>query len=166
MTQTAFSASYKFPAPLGADDQQLVHLWKAASQFRAAIERCDRKRLTTCMESFPRGSCGDATMLLGTYFIEKGLGTFDHALGYLQNGSPQGRQSHAWLEADDVIVDITADQFPEIDQNVIVSRNSDWHAALERDDMRQQLAADYRIWHPRMDLEQVYKIILAEVERS
>lgn len=140
----------------------------AASCFRAAIERCERKRLTICMQNFPSGSCGDATPLLGTHFIEKGLGTFMCALGSRSDGSPHGHQSHAWLEADDLMVDITADQFPEIDQRVIVTRHSDWHAAFKRDDMLQRHPADFRVYDPRTvsELGRVYSVILAEMERS
>ncbi|OPZ87669.1 MAG: hypothetical protein BWY74_03344 [Firmicutes bacterium ADurb.Bin419] len=38
------------------------------------------------------GSCGDASLLLGKYLDEMGLGQFDYVCGEL------GRQSHAWLE--------------------------------------------------------------------
>jgi len=66
------------------DDPRLIQLWQVASRFRAAIERCDRKGLTICLQNFPFGSCGDATPLLGTYFIEQGLGTFTYTVGLRQ----------------------------------------------------------------------------------
>jgi hypothetical protein len=149
------------------DDPYLIQLWHNASRFRAAIKGCDRKRLTIGMQRFPSGSCGDATPLLGTYFIEQGLGSFTYALGLRSNGEPYGHQSHAWLEADGVIVDITADQFSEIDQKVIVTRHSDWHAAFERDDILKPHPADYRVYdsHTVSELGRAYSVILAELER-
>ena len=51
--------------------------------------------------------------------------------------------SHAWLQCDCLIVDITADQFPEISDTVIVRENSEWHATLNGEP---QNLADYRIY--------------------
>jgi hypothetical protein len=36
--------------------------------------------------------------------------------------------SHAWLECDGLIADITADQFEDVDEPVIVTRDRSWHA--------------------------------------
>jgi hypothetical protein len=150
------------------EESRLAQLRDAATRFRLAIERCDLKRLTVCMRDFPVGSCGDAMPLLGTYFIEQGLGTFSYVLGErATNDSIDGHRSHAWLEADGIIVDITADQFSEVDQKIIVTRHSAWHAAFERDEALPH-AADYRIYdlHTVSSLGQAYGIILGEMERQ
>lgn len=39
--------------------------------------------------------------------------------------------SHAWLTLDGLTIDITADQFAEINDPVIVAHGSAWHAAWE-----------------------------------
>jgi len=52
-----------------------------ATAFREAIERCNSERLGISFENFPRGSCGDASPLLGTYLIEQGAGTFMYVCG-------------------------------------------------------------------------------------
>jgi hypothetical protein len=113
-------------------------------------------------EEFPKGSCGDATLLLGTLLKDRGLGTFTYALG-TRNGK-NGRHSHAWLEAGDVVVDITADQFPEIDQRVIVAENSAWHASFQREE--EEKPADYRIYDPHTVavLGSAYSAVLSEFE--
>ena len=37
---------------------------------------------------------------------------------------------HVWLECDGMIIDITADQFPNIKSAIIVARDSEWHRGL------------------------------------
>jgi hypothetical protein len=69
-------------------------------------------------EAFPRGACGDTCILLGAYLDEQGLGQFNHMVGV----APKYEfYSHAWLEKDGLLVDITADQFSGINEEVIVS---------------------------------------------
>jgi hypothetical protein len=41
-------------------------------------------------------------------------------------------RGHGWLEQNGLIVDITADQFPEVDKPVIVADNSQWHETFKR----------------------------------
>lgn len=90
--------------------------------FRSAIEKCDKKLMPISFRNFPNGSCGDTVTLLGTYLFDNYMGEFNYVVG-CKNG-----KSHAWLKNDEgLIVDITADQFPEIVEKVIVSCNSEWH---------------------------------------
>lgn len=51
--------------------------------------------------------------------------------------------SHAWLQSGELIVDITADQFPDVDARVIVLERSAWHIALNGE---VENVADYRIY--------------------
>jgi hypothetical protein len=147
------------------EDRRLAQLHAAAARFRQAIERCDPAHLTICMQRFPAGSCGDAAPLLGTYLAEQRLGTFMYVLGERDHDNVNGRHSHAWLEDDGLIIDITADQFPEINEKVIVTHRSDWHATFERPDTPHP--ADYRIYDPRTvaSLAGAYGAILAELKR-
>jgi hypothetical protein len=141
----------------------LTELKTAATKFRLAIERCDRRRLICTFQDFPKGSCGDASLLLRAFLQEQGLGTFGYMLGWRESDS--GRSSHAWLETGGVIVDITADQFPEIDERIIVTENSAWHAGFELDDAEQ--VSDYRRYDASTvaELDSSYGIILAKFER-
>src|SRR6187399_769363 len=93
-------------------------LREQATRFRAAIERCAREALPTTFDNFPRGSCGDVTPLLGTFLADQGLGAFTYMLGERVGGVRY--QSHAWLEVEGAIVDITADQFGELMEPVMV----------------------------------------------
>ena len=114
-----------------------------ACKFRLAIEQCDKKILPVYFRDFPRGSCGDASLLLAKYFKNVGLGDFSYVVGiYNENHTPY---THAWLKQRNVIVDITADQFDDIQQKVIVTTNSSWH---EKFDIQSESTADLQNYDP------------------
>jgi hypothetical protein len=160
MTESSASSQGQ---PTGDTDDRLARLREVAARFRHAIKRCDCQRLAIGMQDFPTGSCGDATDLLGAYLADEGLGSFMYVEGW--RGAVEDRHSHAWLEEDGLIVDITADQFPEIEQPVIVTRHSDWHATFEREEIARR--ADYRIYNRSAvaTLERTYRAILDQLER-
>ncbi|RNL60664.1 hypothetical protein EFK50_20355 [Nocardioides marmoriginsengisoli] len=64
-------------------------------------------------------------MLLGEYLRESGLGDFHTRSGVRECDGE--RRTHAWMVQDGLIVDITADQFPDACAAVIVTRDSSWH---------------------------------------
>ncbi len=135
----------------------------AATNFRNAIEKISTS-LGVSFESFPRGSCGDASPLLGTYLIEQGLGEFKYILGNYGSEEEGDFSSHAWLQSNHLIVDITADQFSDIDNSVIVSEISDWHVSLNGEE---QNVGDYRIYDSRTagELGGLYKLIVNEINK-
>lgn len=118
-------------------------LTEHASRFRTAIVNMPALERPIGLRDFPRGSCGDATLLLGTYLIKMGYSPFDYMLG--ERGNPTGDDwsSHAWLERDELFVDITSDQFSDGPDKVIVCYNSIWHAGFAG--VRQNVA-DYQIY--------------------
>jgi hypothetical protein len=83
---------------------------------------CDPESLIITLREFPRGSCGDATLLLAKYLEENKCGKFDYVCGEREEFS------HAWLQRDRLIVDITADQFDDQNSPVIVTEDHDWHS--------------------------------------
>jgi hypothetical protein len=103
------------------DFNKFKDLFFETTKFRKAIEGCDKKLLPVSFQSFPTGSCGDASLTLAQYLKVKGFGEFDYILG--------GRmgKSHGWLSQGEIIIDITADQFADNNEKVIVSINSEWH---------------------------------------
>ena len=135
---------------------------KSAASFRMAIEKV-KHTLGVSFVDFPRGSCGDATPLLGTYLINQGLGTFDYRLGTRGCHEDDSWFSHAWLQKDNLVVDITADQFPDITQKVIVKYDSGWHQTF---DSENEHVADYRIYDQRTVslMGQFYNKIVTELE--
>lgn len=72
--------------------------------------------------------------------------------------------SHAWLQAGDIVVDITADQFPEMTNPAIVQENSEWHARLNGE---AENLGDYRIYdHQTVSyLGKLYAKIIIEINR-
>lgn len=104
---------------IDCDTNKLIEL---ATRFRAAIMKCDPKFLIITLKNFPNGACGDAALLLAKYLEDNECGKFDYVLGYRKG------KSHAWLQRDSVIVDITADQFQDQDKPVIVTEDHTWHS--------------------------------------
>ena len=101
-----------------------------AMAFRAGIEMCDRSKLPVSMQEFPRGACGDTVALLGTFLIDNGFGEFDYMLDEMAIHGDADWSTHAWLQRDDLVADITADQFRGIGDRVIVTTQSAWHRSL------------------------------------
>lgn len=153
---------YLISQPSG-DTEHFTELRTAGTRFREAIERCNPTQLTVWMQNFPNGSCGDATPLLGTYLTKLGHSNFMYVLGERRCHGPNGWHSHAWLEKDGLIIDITADQFPEVTERVIVATHSTWHDTFERE-IRHR--ADLHIYDPATvaNLGQAYFAVLAELE--
>jgi len=133
-------------------------LQQIAIDFRRALEDTDAIE-TFEGQTFPEGCCGDAALLLGTYLIDQGHGTFDYVLGY------RGDRSHAWIERNGLIIDITADQFPDMDVPIIISTDSAWHRTFEP---RVPNAANFRIYDERTveHLDDAYGMVLEYLQRE
>lgn len=136
----------------------------AAIDFRQAIEAC-APSLGVSFENFPSGSCGDVSPMLGTYLLEQNLGQFQYLLGTYGNHEDNTWSSHGWLQIDDLVVDITADQFSEILDKVIVKHKSAWHKKLKG---HIQNVGDYRAYDIQTvsNLDRVYKRIVAFISKT
>ena len=66
---------------------------------------------------------------------------FDYVLAESYKGKKQ--RSHAWLGRGTLVIDITADQFPDVSESVIVTLDSPWHRAWRG---KVQHGADYRLY--------------------
>ena len=130
-----------------------------AKKFRVCLEKANQEELTNGLRSFPRGACGHATLLLGTFLSDRGFGQFNYVCGergYKQDGD---WTSHAWLQKGNLVVDITADQFDGDIDKVIVAENSDWHSQFTVED---EHPACYRKYdeHTRQQLDYAYQKIV------
>ncbi|WP_141758710.1 hypothetical protein [Duganella sp. HH105] len=121
-------------------DEARIHM--IATAVRHGIERCKPSELP--WETFPRGACGDTSLVLGQVLRDAGIGGFVYICGnkYRTDGNPY---SHGWLQNDQWVVDITADQFAEVEQKVIVSNNSEWHKHWELERPQPSALVDYGI---------------------
>jgi hypothetical protein len=70
---------------------------------------------------FPTGACDEASHLLGAILAKRGQSGFSLVVCRGDYGV------HVWLQRQELSVDITADQFPDAPDDVIVALNSDWH---------------------------------------
>jgi hypothetical protein len=132
-----------------------------ATKFRIGVEKCDRRSLPITFEEFPRGACGDAALLLGKYLNNEGFGSFQYVCGIRR--LRHANQEHAWLRQGAVIVDITADQFAEIHESVIITTNHTWYNAFN---IRNEHEADYELYDDRTRsmFADAYRRIVANTE--
>jgi hypothetical protein len=98
----------------------------AARRFRTALETAESPRLLG-LRSFPKAACGDASRLLAQYLRDRGFGEWTIVTAWRDGMS----RTHAWLEQDGWLIDITADQFEDVSEPVIATRRSDWHDGWE-----------------------------------
>lgn len=130
---------------------QPTEIHEIAARFRLAIEARQRTlRLSWLRDNFPTGCCREASDMLGTLLRERYGIEAAVVLGEIDD------HSHAWLEIDGLIVDITADQFADRFPNakpVIVTRDRAMHSQfggnkrvapvlLGADDDENEFAAD------------------------
>jgi hypothetical protein len=104
---------------------EVSRLREVVTQFRAAIDRSLSAITVISFRRFPQGSCGDAALLLGRYLRETGFGNPVYISG------KRAEYSHGWLQLGNVIIDITADQFFDISESVIVTTDDTWHRQFE-----------------------------------
>lgn len=132
-----------------------------AFRFRNAIVRCPRDDLRS-LRDFPRGSCGDASVLLGEYLYQTGHGQWDYVAGERE----PDLHSHAWLEQDGLIVDITADQFNDVDQPVIVTSDRSWHQQFSYQEPRHPALIDVYDPRTRTILRDTYERVMAVMAKE
>jgi hypothetical protein len=89
----------------------------------------------------------------------------EYVLGRRRSGDD--RAFHAWLLVDGLTIDITADQFDDIAEPVIVTTTSPWHGRvfeIEDDD----LPGDYRDYddHTVLRLNGLYAILMRNLRFS
>jgi hypothetical protein len=139
--------------------RRLDNLGELARRFRGALENCDQTKLPVGLQAFPSGACADASLLLAKYLQEKGEGKAEYVSGN------DGNQTHAWLELDSIIIDITADQFNRSIDPVIVSTNSTWHQRFE-DRSRRTVSIDDYDAHTSTSLNAAYQELIHTIEKA
>ncbi|WP_312412444.1 hypothetical protein [Shinella sp.] len=104
------------------------------ADFRARLEKYDQDHGLT-LQYFPHGACGDASILLAHHLCINGFGPYKYICGR------HGDASHVWLTDGHVIIDITADQFPDFAAPVFVASSSPWHDACQGNDQHEATIA-------------------------
>lgn len=76
--------------------------------FRAALETlASQGKLPNTMKAFPAGCCGITSVLLGDYLNSR----FDLKIEMVS--ADRDPDTHAWLDYNGIVIDITADQFKD-----------------------------------------------------
>ena len=114
-----------------------------AERMRRALESVPMDARPPSMSAFPRGACGDASLLLGAYLADNGYPGFLYVCGERGKKEDGSWTSHAWLSKGGLIVDITADQFRECFDSIVVGEASRFHKSF---DIEATDLADFRAW--------------------
>ncbi len=112
---------------------------KAVRHFRRAMEQC-HEQFGLPFESFPRGCCGDSSELLAAYLKDEGFGEFAYVFGW----SGEEDSSHAWLEKDGIIIDVTTDQFSGRENSPMITDDQEWHSRFS-DCLQRRRDGDFRL---------------------
>ncbi len=131
----------------------IEHIRSLAIRFRSALDLLDRGSLPPGLAEFPNGSCREASLLLGAYFVDHSLGEYELVAGERGHVGPPGANTyitHSWIARNGILVDITADQFLNTNHGVIVATASVWHESFDT-----EIAgiADYRTVDPETNSE-------------
>ena len=101
---------------------QSKSIYEIACRMRNIFEESSRNGNDPfSFSSFPNGACGPTSELIGRYFRE----VLETDAMYIGASRSDDDWTHAWITVNDLIVDITADQFDQ--KTVIVEKNSPWH---------------------------------------
>jgi hypothetical protein len=141
-----------------------THLTDLARAFRVAIEHSDLSE-DPVLRRFPKGACGDSSLLLAKFLREHGFDGIEYVLTRSQHGhGPCG--THAWLEVGGFIVDVTADQFAcNPGPAVVVTQGREWHSHFPKEEDRHSHSIEDFDESRRWRLLDVYAAVLTRVPR-
>lgn len=108
----------------------LTELEALASACRKVIRSASAEDRGHAMSRFPHGSCGVACQLLGSLLFDAYGVRSDHVSAFGHPGLGF-MQSHAWLTANGLVIDITHDQFANTGLDGWVFAGSPWHDAFQ-----------------------------------
>lgn len=83
--------------------------------FRERIEKCDKNQTPLVIDCFPIMSCKLSSMLLAYHFLT--LWPESEITGISAATGRQQQITHYWLEINDIVIDITGDQYNLISDN-------------------------------------------------
>lgn len=145
--------------PADGFDQRVIEIREIAEKIRGAIDRTIYPDQNHFMRGFPHRCCHHACKILSLYFYDHtDLGIFEIVDGEFNE------ERHQWLEKDGITIDISADQFGDL-PSVIVTRNSNWHAAFKRQPTDAPVDAEKLDRFRRSEFyRDIYPAIVAEIK--
>jgi len=123
----------------------LAAMTALATHVRQALANLPENEWPHHWKSFPGGTCSDTSLVLGAFLTDAGFDGFE-----LVSGEGDRRQdgicpSHAWLQREQLVVDITADQFADGPGPVVVTETPEWHRRFR---VMWKDAGDFRDYPP------------------
>ena len=106
-------------------------LYLIAKSFREAGEKVTKDKY----KNFPKGLCGVLSRSLGIWLDGNyPYDVFDYICG-IRWDPDCDYYSHAWIEYQNIIIDISADQFEDCDESIIIRKKdlSNFHSTFEID---------------------------------
>ncbi|WP_156294447.1 hypothetical protein [Serratia oryzae] len=91
----------------------IAEIQKEATEFRKLIEICDKKNTSLVIDCFPVMSCKLSSMLLSYHLLK--LCPELVIIGVSAATGKDDHITHYWLEINDIVIDITGDQYNIID---------------------------------------------------
>lgn len=125
------------------DESLEAQLTRLAAAARQGLEQLASTNPPRGFEDFPSATCGPVAQLMGRIVLECLGRRGQYVLGE-RHPELGPRRSHAWLEVDSLIVDLTHDQFADTGLLGWVFADSAWHRGFERD--VQGLILDPKYW--------------------
>ena len=134
---------------------------KVALAFRATILSIPVNQRPYGLKNFPSGACGDTALLLGTYFNDLGESGFSYVSGCRGSYETHTWHTHAWLQRDSLVIDLTCDQFDDAPDGFIF-QTSNWHKQFREVEFSD---ASLVSWHGHSvnELQQFYSLIKAKL---
>ena len=109
-------------------------LKEIASRVRTAILKAisDIGNVGNGFKNFPSGSCEAASVIAGMYLQKIGFGEVVLKVGKRPTDQEGSYNNHIWLMVSNkYIFDITADQYDDCDEEIIVSESSPFHNTFQ-----------------------------------
>ena len=136
-------------------------LLNESTRFRKAIEQYIDSSPHKLLAKFPAGCCKITSFLLARRFVEQGFGKAKYVWGYR---SIFNYSSHGWLQFDNLIVDITADQFESGNPSVTVTFDQSFYLQFKPHkffdyDSYMQFSESYK-----RDHDEIYNSIISTLE--
>lgn len=125
-----------------------LNISNTAKQLRNAIERAQSSQADIpWLPRFPVKCCNFTSNLLVIALADAGVSQLRRMIGTVTDQRGDDVASHVWVEADQHVVDITADGHGQA--GVIVAESSEWHSSLndvkpfiERIDVAEGISAE------------------------
>ncbi len=145
----------------------LTLLRTVALAFRRGFMNADLSNAPGALPHFPDGCCNWGSYMMGHFLkYEQRLKPFE-VIG--ERFAPDGTDQHSWLRVDEIIVDITSDEFPDSEAPVIVGLSSEWHKNWEvvQTNPIQKIQTFDRIGgRGTIRVSEIYELVAAEARQS